>query len=141
MFVLHALRDKWNKCHLCTELLMIILSMLHVSVSGTWDVYDCIAYPDGMKGVLDLLMKRTGIGTSSTDIFVSDMMAACQLFLPKPDMVLNALCLHVENFGHTAQHFLEEIRLIGESMPFSAMSLPTEIGFSKVSQIVSLFSF
>ena len=104
-------------------------------------MYDCIAYPDGMKGMLDLLRKHTGIGTSSTDIFVSDMMAACQLFLPKPDTVLSALCLHVANFGPTAQHFLKEIRVIGESIPFSAVSLPTERGFSKVSQIVSLFSF
>ena len=96
-------------------------------------MYDWIAYPEGMKGVVDFFRKYTRLGTSSRDIFSADTACAFELFLPTPDTIFDSLCLHVEDAGQRAEDFLKEIREITQHMPFFAERKDAKNVYSEVS--------
>ena len=102
-------------------------------MSGTWDVYDWVAYPDGMKGMVDSFRKITRLGISSREIFATDIGSAFALFLPSLEVIANSLCLHVGNAEQHAEDFLTEIREITQNMHFCPESKDIKRIYSKVS--------
>ncbi|XP_070197747.1 uncharacterized protein [Littorina saxatilis] len=96
------------------------------SAKGTWNVYDWMAYPNNMTGMMDSLWRVTHLRTSSKDIFNRDVIPACGLFLPSPDTIMNALCNHVEILGQSAEDFLKKMKIIASSQPFAATSQDVE---------------
>ena len=106
--------------------------------SGIWDVYDWVAYPEGMTSVGDSIRHLIGIGTTSGDIFSRDIRSACAVFLPSPDAVMDMLCNPSDIRGQTAEDFLRMVEVIANKPVFTATAKDMEKFISEVRQCLSV---